>query len=34
VAEEARLAMLVGVAVGLELAQELSNHPDQGADPQ
>ena len=33
VAEEARLAMLVGVAVGLELAQELSNTPDQGADP-
>lgn len=34
VAEEARLAMLVGVAVGLELAQELSKTPDQGADPQ
>ena len=34
VAEEARLAMLVGVAVGLELAQELSNTPDQGVDPQ
>jgi hypothetical protein len=26
--------MLVGVAVGLELAQELSNTPHQGADPQ
>lgn len=33
VAEEARLAMLVGVAVGLELAQELMNPTDQGAEP-
>jgi len=27
VAEETRLAMLVGVAVGLELARELAKHP-------
>ena len=32
-AEEARLAMLVGVAVGLELGDELSKSSDQGADP-
>jgi Zn-dependent M28 family amino/carboxypeptidase len=27
VAEETRLGMLVGVAVGLELARELAKHP-------
>jgi hypothetical protein len=33
VAEETRLGMLVGVAVGLELANELMNSPSQGDDP-
>jgi hypothetical protein len=33
VAEETRLAMLVGVAVGLELAHELMENPDAGGDP-
>jgi hypothetical protein len=28
VAEETRLSMLVGVAVGIELARELSRHPE------
>ncbi len=30
VAEETRLGMLVGVAVGIELARELAKHPQQG----
>jgi hypothetical protein len=33
VAEETRLGMLVGVAVGLELAQELENPTDAGEEP-
>jgi hypothetical protein len=33
VAEETRLGMLVGVAVGLELAQELMKTPDAGEEP-
>jgi hypothetical protein len=33
VAEETRLGMLVGVAVGLELAQELMNIQDAGEEP-
>jgi hypothetical protein len=33
VAEETRLGMLVGVAVGLELAQELTKFPDAGEEP-
>ena len=33
VAEETRLGMLVGVAVGLELAQELENTTDAGEEP-
>ena len=33
VAEETRLGMLVGVAVGLELADELMLTPDEGDDP-
>ena len=33
VAEETRLGMLVGVAVGLELAQELMKIPDAGEEP-
>ena len=33
VAEETRLGMLVGVAVGLELAQELMNTTDAGEEP-
>jgi hypothetical protein len=33
VAEETRLGMLVGVAVGLELARELGNTPDAGEEP-
>jgi len=32
VAEETRLGMLVGVAIGLELAQELTQTPDEGED--
>ena len=32
IAEETRLGMLVGVAVGIELARELAKHP-QGAQP-
>jgi hypothetical protein len=32
VAEETRLAMLVGVAVGLELAHELMENPEEGGD--
>ena len=33
VAEETRLGMLVGVAVGLELAEELAKTTDRGEDP-
>lgn len=33
VAEETRLGMLVGVAVGLELAEELAQTQDQGEEP-
>ena len=33
IAEETRLGMLVGVAVGLELAHELMHTPDDGEDP-
>jgi len=33
VAEETRLGMLVGVAVGLELAQELINTTEAGEEP-
>jgi hypothetical protein len=33
IAEETRLGMLVGVAVGLELAQELMNTTDVGEEP-
>jgi pyruvate carboxylase len=33
VADETRLGMLVGVAVGLELAQELENTTDAGEEP-
>jgi hypothetical protein len=33
IAEETRLGMLVGVAVGLELAHELMQTPDDGEDP-
>jgi hypothetical protein len=33
IAEETRLGMLVGVAVGLELAQELTNTTDAGEEP-
>ena len=33
VAEETRLGMLVGVAVGLELAEELANTTDRGEEP-
>ena len=33
VAEETRLGMLVGVAVGLELAQELMKNQDEGEEP-
>ena len=33
VAEETRLGMLVGVAVGLELAEELANTTERGEDP-
>jgi hypothetical protein len=33
IAEETRLGMLVGVAVGLELAHELMHSPDDGEDP-
>jgi hypothetical protein len=32
-AEETRLAMLVGVAVGVELARELARHPGTPGDP-
>ena len=33
IAEETRLGMLVGVAVGLELAQELMKNQDEGEEP-
>ena len=33
VAEETRLGMLVGVAVGLELAEELMTIQDEGEEP-